>query len=217
MRLHLIWDMDGTLVDSEGEVFHTIIKSLEKVCLSIDEAQKPLRIGPPVRDVIRNSFSESQLSNDQLDVVVAAFREIYDASEFEDTKPFDGIDEIIHSNDFVHHVITNKPNYATNRIILKKGWAGRFIEVLCPNTLYEKTGRELKKVELFQTFKSMYPDVAVVGIGDMAKDAECAHAIGIPAIGVLWGTGTREELQQARCEKIVENVFQLEEVLKKYS
>ena len=102
MKLHLIWDMDGTLVDSEGEVFHTIEKSLEKVGLSIDEAQKPLRIGPPVRDVIRNSYSEDLLNNDQLDVVVGAFREIYDASEFEDTIPFEGIEELILCNDLFY-------------------------------------------------------------------------------------------------------------------
>ena len=216
MKLHLIWDMDGTLVDSESEVIHTIEKSLEKVGVSVNDAENPLRIGPPVKSVIRYSFPESILSDEQLDDVVDAFREIYDVSEFKDTIPFEGIDEMVHSTDVVHHVITNKPNYATNRIILKKGWTGCFADVLCPNTLFAEFGRELNKEELFKAFRSLYPDVKAIGIGDMAKDAVCAHAVDIPAIGVLWGVGTKQELLLAGCEEVVSNADQLKEVLKKY-
>lgn len=208
--------MDGTLVDSEPEILATIRKSLEKLGLSIENAEHGLRIGPPLPEMLRDAFSEDQLNDDKICEVIKQFRVIYDSSEFYDTKPFEGIDDIICSSDFVHHVITNKPEYATKRILEKKGWSDRFVDVFSPDSFVSQTGRKLNKVELFKAFRSMYPDVNVVGIGDMAKDAECAKAIGIPAIGVLWGTGKKEELQEAGCNEIVSNCYELVEVLKNY-
>lgn len=216
MKLHLIWDMDGTLVDSAPEILATIQKSLQIINLSVDNASSPLRIGPPLPIVLRNSFQEEVLSDKQIDVVIRDFRKIYDSSDFEDTKPFEGIDEIIKSDAFVHHVITNKPDFATRRIIEKKGWNQFVSDVLSPNTLINELGRQMNKQELFKHFKANNPELKVVGIGDMAGDADCAHAAGIPAIGVLWGTGTKEELEQAGCAAIVSNAKELTDLLKTY-
>lgn len=216
MKLHLIWDMDGTLVDSEPEILATIQKSLQVIKLSVEDASCPLRIGPPLPVVLRNSFSVDVLSDEQVDLVIKEFRKIYDSSDFEETKPFEGVDEIIKSEAFVHHVITNKPDFATRRIIEKKGWNQYISDVLSPNTLLNEMGRQMKKQELFQYFRTNNPELKVVGIGDMAGDADCAHAAGISAIGVLWGTGTKEELVQAGCEAIVFNAKELINSLKTY-
>ncbi len=211
----MIWDMDGTLVNSEPEILATTQKALATMGLTVADAQEPLRIGPPLPVMLRTSFSEEVLSNDNLDEVVGAFRKIYDASEFKETKPFDGIDEIIRCGGFVHHVITNKPDFATRRIIEKKGWTPFIKDVLSPNTLIQKVGRQMKKRELFQYFRNLNPDIVMVGIGDMASDANCAKAIGIHAIGVLWGTGTLAELEDAGCYAIVKDATELREELSK--
>lgn len=213
-KLHLIWDMDGTLVNSGPEILATVEKALTTVGLSLQDANPALRIGPPLSVMLRNSFPESILDDNRLGEVLKSFRPIYDSSDFEDTVPFPGIDEMIQSSDYVHHIITNKPEYATKRIVKMKGWEGRFIEILTPNTLIAEVGREMTKPELFKTWKSMYPDVTAIGIGDMAKDAECAKCIGIPAIGVLWGTGTKEEL--VACDEIAISTDELKDILMKY-
>ena len=212
-KLHLLWDMDGTLVDSEPEILATIEKSLATVGVKMEEAEAPLRIGPPVKTIIRNSFPEKVLSDAQLDETVRAFRKIYDTSDYENTLPFEGTDELIHDNNYVHHVITNKPDLATNRILERKGWSGCVIEVLTPHTLENEIGHTMTKPELFKYCRSLYPEVPMVGIGDMALDAESALDAKIIAIGVLWGTGTRKELEEAGCQYIVENSFKLNKLL----
>lgn len=216
MNLHLIWDMDGTLVNSEPEILKTIDKALGQLGLSVNDATSPLRVGPPLPTMLRSAFTEQQLNDEQISDVIAHFRTIYDASEFHETIPFPGIDELIRENRYVHHVITNKPNYATKRIIDKKGWDDYIVEVLSPDTLFSEVGRNMLKPELFKTFRSMYPYVSLVGIGDMAKDAECAREVGIPAIGVLWGTGTKGELEEAGCNDIVATAEELRVALNKY-
>lgn len=216
MKLHLIWDMDGTLVDSQQEVFRTIEKSLKRVGVSIDNAQNPLRIGPPVKEIIRTSFPESILSEEKLDETVKAFRQIYDSSMFVDTVPFPGIDELIRCDNFIHHVITNKPDFATRRIMEMKGWTGFIKNVLSPDTLQCEFGRVLKKLELFQFFKDQYPAFKALGIGDMAGDVQCANAVGYESVGVLWGTGTWDELVRAGANFIVSDVNGLIDMLNRY-
>ena len=71
----------------------------------------------------------------------------------------------------------------------------------------------MTKPELFKYCRAAYPEVPMVGIGDMALDAESAIDAGITAIGVLWGTGTRDELEEAGCQYIVENSAQLNDLL----
>jgi phosphoglycolate phosphatase len=208
--LHLVWDMDGTLVDSEPEIIATIEKSLRQVGVSMSQATSPLRIGPPVRDVIRRAFPAEVLSDECLDEAVKAFRVIYDTSDYEATVPFAGIDDLIHDTRYVHHVITNKPLYATTRILQCKGWASQVVEILTPDAL---AGQRMTKPALFQHCRAMHPDAAMVGIGDMAPDATAALEAGMEAVGVLWGTGTAEELHAAGCRYIVQDVAQLREIL----
>ena len=142
-----------------------------------------------------------------------AFRKIYDTSNYENTLPFEGIDELIHDNHYVHHVITNKPDLATNRIIERKGWSGCVVEVLTPHTLEDEIGHTMTKPELFKFCRAANPEVPMVGIGDMALDTESAIDAKITAIGVMWGTGTRNELEEAGCQYIVENTNQLNDLL----
>ena len=212
-KLHLLWDMDGTLVNSEPEILSTIEKSLDSVGVSIDNASAKLRIGPPVKDVIRNAFPQAILSDEQLEEVVKEFRLIYDTSDYVYTEPYDGIDTLIHDSHFVHHVITNKPFFATNRILKAKGWDGCVAEVITPDSLLEVHGMRMTKPEMFRYCRSANPDVPMVGIGDMTVDAESAIDAEIIAIGVLWGTGTRNELEDARCHYLVESTNQLKDLL----
>ena len=180
------------------------------------DAVSPLKIGPPLEDMIRNSFSEKILDHETMMEVVRVFRKIYNASDFEDTRPFKGVEELIWDDRYVHCIITNKPRCATCRIIEKKGWCDRIVEVFTPDMLLQSTGHQMKKIEMFQLFRTKHPKEGLVSIGDMASDAQCAKVIGIPAIGVLWGAGTKEELIHAKCDDIATDVNELKRILTKY-
>ena len=46
-------------------------------------------------------------------------------------------------------------------------------------------------------------------IGDRADDMRAACAHGVPAIGVLWGNGSRQELEAAGAKAVVQDAFEL--------
>ena len=46
-------------------------------------------------------------------------------------------------------------------------------------------------------------------IGDRRHDVEAARGNGLPAVGVLWGYGSRAELEAAGADALVESMDQL--------
>lgn len=191
--LHLIWDLDGTLIDSEKEIVETIKSALVDADIDLSNTIRPFRIGPALEQVLKNSFG-AYLTEEKLEKVVSAFRKRYDSSSFLHTLPFTGIDDIIHdTNSYTHYIVTNKPDIPSKKIIDKLGWKNKISAVLTPYTL----GAEKKtKEQLFSYLlasEKLHTEYSYA-IGDMAGDCSAAQSAGLKTIGVLWGTGTKEEL-----------------------
>jgi phosphoglycolate phosphatase len=92
--------------------------------------------------------------------------------------------------------------------ILKKiGWAGSFTSLKTP---YVNLKQRKSKTELFSELITEFGDDTskFIGIGDMKFDCIAAKDNNITAIGVLWGSGTEEELS-ACCDYIFEDTKQL--------
>lgn len=203
---HIIWDLDGTLIDSGNEIIETVKASLEFFGISLDQSREPLRIGPPLDRMLELSFSNEILPDDLKKKVILKFREIYDSSDFTETIPYEGIDQIIKNKKYIHHIVTNKPELATRRIVEKKGWSDYFATILSTKDL---NGKLSTKKELFAKLKKDYPNGTFVCVGDMDTDAQAALENNLIPIGVLWGSGTRNEFEMVKCKKIVNNVVEL--------
>ncbi|MCR4925237.1 MAG: HAD family hydrolase [Clostridiales bacterium] len=194
-KLHVIWDLDGTLINSESEVLQALIKSVREVGLTESDQRAPFRVGPTIDKILDEAFDEKLLSSEKKSAIVKIFRNRYDNCGFNNTLPFDGVEKILKDARFIHHIVTNKPDLATNRILERLGWRTFFESVITPYS-FMKTPSDSKKskTELFSICMKQYPSEKFVGVGDMETDAKAAIANNIPAIGVLWGTGTKEEL-----------------------
>ena len=213
-KLHIIWDLDGTLINSENEVLEALVRSVRECSLSEKDQKAPFRVGPTIDKILDVAFDSSVLTAEKKSAVVAAFRKNYDNCGFNHTPPFEGIEEILKDARFVHHIVTNKPDLATNRIIDKLGWRKYFTSVITPYSFLNSPDDKRKnKSELFAICMADYPNEKFVGIGDMDTDLKAAIENNIPAIGVLWGTGTKDELLNCGCTHIVETVKELKELL----
>lgn len=208
---HLIWDLDGTLIDSYQEILFHFKASLHDASLNINDVIKPIRTGPPVDVMLKESFPSEILTEDKIKEVLLYFRKRYDTSNFSMTNSYDGIDDFIMNNNFFHYIVTNKPEYPTKLIIKKLKWEDRIIKIKTPpnDIINRKTKTELFSEIINETRVNIKDFIA---IGDMKTDCIAAKENGITAIGVLWGTGTREEL--AECSDLVfEDIEQLKDYL----
>ena len=212
-ELHLIWDLDGTLINSEQEVLEALIKSVRMAGLTEQEQIAPFRVGPTIDKILEASFSPEILTSEKKKEIVALFRNNYDNCGFNNTPSFEGIEDILKDKRYIHHIVTNKPDLATNRIIEKLGWKGYFSSIITPYSFMKTPDDKRKsKAELFAICMNEYPENKFVGIGDMDTDAKAAIANNITAVGVLWGTGTCEELESCGC-RIAKNIENLKIIL----
>lgn len=213
--LHIIWDLDGTLINSEREVLDALVKSVREAGLTENDQKAAFRVGPTIDKILEAAFAPDVLTAEKKADVVTAFRKNYDNCGFDNTPAFEGVEDILRDGRFVHHIVTNKPDLATGRILEKLGWKKYFSSVVTPYSFMKEPGDKRKsKAELFAICMEDFPAARFVGIGDMDTDAKAALSAGIPAIGVLWGTGTKEELQAAGCARIAQIVDELKEILK---
>ena len=209
---HLIWDLDGTLVDSQKEILYHLELALKDSSLDIADTIKPIRTGPPINIMLKECFPADMLIDDKMTEILFHFRERYDTSDYIMTEPFVGIDEIISdTTNFIHHIVTNKPEYASRRIINKLGWDDKITYLKTPS---DKSNQKKSKTELFSELIIKFGgDVSsFIGIGDMKSDCIAAKENNIVSIGVLWGSGTREELLDC-CDYLFEDTEQLRDFL----
>ena len=210
MRPHIIWDLDGTLINSDYDIKYCLELALKDSGVDLSNQIKPIIVGPTIDVIVKESFPKEALNDIILIKVISSFREIYDNSDFEHTKPFHGIDTIIHNKNIVHHIVTNKPDIPTKRILDKLNWSKYITSIRTPYSNNDSSSRKRSKTELFSEVIVEYrsDSASFVAIGDMKNDCIAAKENNITAIGVLCGSGTRKELND-NCDYIFENIKQL--------
>jgi len=205
---YIVWDLDGTLINSEEEVlFH--LKNAIQLNASIEFFdQTKLRIGPTVDEILLEACPD--ITQELLNRIIKSFRNSYDNSDFKYTFKVTGVEDIlVEYEDIKHIIITNKPLIPTEKILLKLHWSKFFTEILTP---YDSIGeRKLSKIELFKNITQKYClDYSnTISIGDMKTDCIAAKKSNLFTVGVLWGTGTIDELTESFCDKIFDNVDDL--------
>lgn len=219
--LHIIWDLDGTLIDSAADIIISLEFAISGAGLDKSMQVKPFVIGPTIKEMLIQAFPAEILSSEIIGTVIAIFRKTYDNSEFGRTCPYPGIEAIINDTaKFTHHIVTNKPDMPVNRILTRLNWAQYITSV---NTPYTKA---ITSNVYMQSKRDIYADVIkqhsgattslFIGIGDMRTDCLAAKENGIRAAGVLWGYGNRDELSDCS-DYIFEDTQSLSDFLCEWS
>lgn len=214
MAKYLFFDLDGTLTDPFEGITSAILYALGKMGM-----EKPERaflgkfIGPPLTGSFREYLG---MTREEADRALSLYREYYrDRGLFENAL-YPGIPEALAKLKSAGKTVclaTSKPEPFARRILEHFSVDGYFDEI-CGATL--DGTRETKAAVLKELTARLALDPAnpnAVMIGDRRHDAEGAREIGIPTVGVLWGYGSREELEAAGCVRIAETPEELASIL----
>lgn len=182
----VLFDVDGTLVDSADAVASTISYALSVMGLpgkSVDELRK--YVGPPLWD----TFAEYGLTPEETEQAVQAYRARY-REIFLDPPLFPGIRPALEKL----HAAGLPLATATSKYVVM---AEKQMEYLGLDTLFAviagappTPGSTKESVirEALERLEQMGHDVSrPVLVGDRIFDVEGAHNVGIPVIGVKWG------------------------------
>jgi len=205
----LFFDLDGTLTDPGVGIVRCIRHALAAFGRDgYDDARLRRCVGPPLAD----SFHELLGTDDPAPVTraIALYRERFGEVGLFENAVYAGIPELLHG---LHargselFVVTSKPHVYARRIVRHFGLDGWFRQIYGS----ELDGTRVHKRELIRWVlerEALAPGEACM-IGDREHDVAGARANGVPAIGVLWGYGSREELVAAGPDALVEQVPEL--------
>ncbi len=209
----LLFDLDGTHTDPRPGFVRSIQHALRIVGGPARSAsQLEQFLGPP----LHQSFAEILETDDQRQIwqAMAAYREPYSTVGYAEARLHSGIRvmlEQLASKGIRLWVATSKPTVFATRVIEHFSLRPFFDGIKGS----ELSGERSLKSEVIRDALhswSIRPTEAMM-IGDRHHDIEGAHSNRVRGIGVLWGIGSRQELETAGADLIVDSPSELFEAL----
>jgi phosphoglycolate phosphatase len=187
----IVWDLDGTLVDSAPDLAWALNTVLDKrgfFTHSIDTVRT--MIGNGVPKLVERGFNAIGVRPDpeQLDELIAVFVKEYKACATDSTRPYPGVVEAlqeIQSMNIPMGVCTNKPEAFTRQILEGLGLSGYFSSVVGGDST---SARKPDPEPVLACLRGLVSEPASsLMIGDSVHDVHAAHAAGVPIGVVPWG------------------------------
>ncbi|RXM47752.1 HAD family hydrolase [Flavobacterium sp. YO12] len=210
----IIFDLDGTLVDSLHDIsdaMNTVLESLNYPTHTYDTYQ--YFIGSGLRNLVSKALPSTNNSDDQIEIcfecMINEYREICTLK----TKPYEGIVELLEnltSQNIKMAVFSNKADELTKKIASE----------IFPNYFDTAVGlstEELKKPNPFEAVEisknwNLKPE-EILFVGDSDIDMQTAVNANMFPVGVSWGYRTEEELKTSGAKLVINNASELIEIL----
>jgi phosphoglycolate phosphatase len=213
MSRAVLLDLDGTLIDSQPGILASCLAALRALGHSPDEALDIRHvIGPPLEDSLRVLLRG--YGDDRVDQAVEAYRRDYGESGLFKSVAYPDIGdalEVLKRAGWRLYLATSKREVFARRILDHLGFAA-FLEGIHGSV---PGGARDHKPELLAHVLSQHalsPADSVM-VGDRRYDISGAHAVGMRGLGVLWGYGSRDELDIAGADYLVETPTALASML----
>lgn len=184
----ILFDLDGTLVDSLPGIEYSARAAIAVVCPGAELPSLRAHIGPPIREVFRRALRMDDAST--LDDLQAAFRLSYDTEGWVRTQLYVGVDDVLSELARTGRrlmVLTNKPDHAAERILRHLSVRQRFERVVAPSLNAKPAPKREAAVRIAAT-AGLAPGTALL-VGDSLDDAEAAAACGFAFGAVTYGYG----------------------------
>ncbi|HEM5052517.1 HAD family hydrolase [Streptococcus suis] len=208
----ILFDLDGTLTDSGQGILNSVAYALEKMGIEEpDTANLNRFIGPPLYE----SFSRFyQLSPEDTQSAVDAFRVYFKEKGMFENQLYPGIISLLEELRTAGKTLviaTSKPEIFAKQILEHFGIA-HYFDVIAGASLDSSRISKADVIGYAINQLEAFPKHAVM-IGDREHDIEGARMHQLPAIGVLYGYGSKQEFEKAGATMIVETVQDLKKVL----
>ena len=194
---YLLFDLDGTLTDPMQGITRSVQYALRHFGIEVEDLTTlcPF-IGPPLRDSFREFYG---MTSAQADEASEKYGEYFSRQGIFENKLYAGIPELLsalQAQGATLAIATSKPDFLAERIARHFGFRDRFT-LICGGTAYGPCSTKAGVIrETLAQLRIDDPSQAAM-IGDRRFDIEGAAAAGMESIGILWGYGSREELEKA--------------------
>ena len=211
--MSVFFDLDGTLCDPREGIVRCLKYALDQLGYPAPEDNYLVRyIGPPLHE----SFGTLLESSDAqlITRAVELYRRRFASKGIFENAVYGGLEnalDALRRKDLRLHVVTSKPSVFATPIIEHIGLRKYFDRIYGS----ELDGTRANKSALIAHVlaEERATAASAIMVGDREHDVRGALANGVTPVGVLWGYGSREELQRAGASLLCENPGMLVELL----
>ena len=194
----IIFDLDGTLIDTREDIANACNHALEQCGFpthALDEYN--MLVGRGIDNLFRGALPEGCRDEALVSKMRSIFVPYYNEHKCDFTRPYEGIIEALeelHEKGLKFAVASKKYQEGTEQLVEKFFGKYEFVRILG-----QRDGKPIKPdplivSEAMEGMPGIKPD-EVVYCGDSDVDMQTGLGAGVRTIGVTWGFRTREELQ----------------------
>ena len=206
MYQYILFDLDGTLTDPGLGITNSVAYALEKMGIPVPERSQLYKfIGPPLLDSFSQFFG---LSREESEQAVTFYREYFRKKGIFENQVYPGIPELLaklQESGRTLILATSKPEEFALRILEHFGLKTYF-SFVAGATMDSSLCAKVDVIRYALENCGTTDLSAAVMVGDREYDVIGASQAGLKAIGVLYGYGSREELQKANAAHLAERV-----------
>lgn len=215
----ILFDLDGTLVDSAPDLAYSVDRMLTELGRSpAGETAVRHWVGNGAERLVKRALTgamQDEPDAELFDRAYPLFLEIYAGHVMVDSRLFPGVEEGLKQ---LHHLgypmacITNKPARFTEPLLEGLGIAALLGLQVSGDTLPVKKPdpRPLRYAAEF--FK--VPAECTLMVGDSRNDVQAARAAGAQIVCVPYGYNHGEDINEAGPDAVIDNLTQLVELLR---
>lgn len=210
----VIFDLDGTLLDTLADLADSVNYSLRKMGFP-ERTYKEIRsfLGNGTRYLLKQSVPKDT-PEDAFEECLKIYFGYYPKNLDKKTAPYDGIINVLEElkeNDYKIAVVSNKFDSAVKELCKK--YFSDYLEIAIGETKQIK--RKPAPDTVYEAMKQLNAKKEeCIYVGDSEVDVQTSKNAGISCIGVTWGFRTREVLEKEGAEYVIDTPEEIFEVLK---
>ena len=212
MSKFVLFDLDGTLTDPALGITNGIIHMLKKTGRKVPPREELyFFIGPPLIPTFKQVYG---MTDEEAQSALADYREYFAEIGIFENEPYPKIADALAKLKKAGCVIgtaTSKPEVFAEKILVHFGLR-EYFDCVTGASMDEKRVAKADVIEDALARMGATPEETIM-VGDRFHDVEGANQFGMRTVGVLWGYGSRKELEEAGAKWTVSTMDEMTDVI----
>jgi len=210
---YILLDLDGTITNPAEGITKCFEYALNHFGIKVESrAELEQFIGPPLRKSFMDGFG---FDEEKAELAVAKYRERFIPTGMFENVVYEGMEQALKTLKDAGKVLivaTSKPEHMAKKILAHFGLDVYFDDICGSND--DASRNEKDEVIRYALEKHGITDLSdVLMVGDRKFDVNGAAKCGLKCMGVLYGFGDREELENAGAAYIAETVEDMARII----
>lgn len=189
LPLCILFDLDGTLVESLAGIEDSVRSAFAACGMPMHVTSLRDLVGPPIRTIL--SRAGNVLDEQKLDALEREFRANYDREGWRNSPCFPHVPEVLQELRRRGHrlfVVSNKPRHSCTRILHNNAIHNYFEATITRDSRNPPYEGKLQMIETLLCERSLSPDQCLM-VGDTGEDGNAAASAGIRFVRMKYGYG----------------------------